>query len=91
MLKLIAIVESFGEAGYIAWVANSKGNTIQIAQGSTASAAIRELIISLKVKCAYDWGAEIEHIGAQELSFEEYEQLDMQNGKAEKEISVCFA
>ncbi len=48
MLKLIAIVESFGEAGYIAWVANSKGNTIQIAQGSTASAAIRELIISLK-------------------------------------------
>lgn len=90
MLKFIAVIENYGDAGYIAWMNNKKGHG-QTAQGKTAEDALNELIISLKIKCAYEWGAQIEDLAVEPISLEEFQKTELREGKIEKEISVCFA
>jgi hypothetical protein len=52
-LTLIANIEDHGEAGFIAWIENIKGLVVQAA---TMEEAHKELLTSIKVKLAFDWG-----------------------------------
>lgn len=52
-IKLIARIESWGDAGYLAYIESIKG---MVEQANTPEDAMKELLISLKVKMAYDLG-----------------------------------
>lgn len=59
MLKLETRIESFNGGGYLGWIDNIKGI---IVQGPTIENVLDELLISLKVKIAYDYDLEIEDV-----------------------------
>lgn len=50
-IKLIVNIESFGEAGCLAWVDEIKG---MVVQADSPEEALKELAVSLKVKRLYD-------------------------------------
>lgn len=57
--KITLCVESFDDdAGYVAWIENEKFKGI-VVQAHTLKEAFNELLISLKVKIANDYGIEI--------------------------------
>lgn len=55
-LFISPVIEDFGDLGFIASLPNLKG---MVAVGNTAAEAKQELIKSLEVKIAYDYGLEI--------------------------------
>ena len=55
-IKLIAHIEAFNEAGYIAYIDSIKG---MVVQGATPEEARCQLLISLRAKIAYDYGVDI--------------------------------
>lgn len=88
-LKLIARIQGHGPAGYLAYIESIKG---MAEMADTPQDAMKELMISLKVKMAYDLGIDID--GLKEsivVPLEQYqiEQIDLGNdGYAEKEINL---
>lgn len=94
ILKLIANIESFGDAGYIAWINNSSKLKGTVVQANSPENAVKELLISLRAKFAYDYGLEIEQVQGKEVdSFDDIEVVDIQkvDGNALKEIKFSFA
>ena len=92
-MKLTANIEGYEGAGYIAFIENIKG---LVTQADTPQDAFKELIISLKVKMAMDYGFQID--GWQEKATDTHYQLDYQielhEGKGQKEIDLkdlCLA
>lgn len=67
-MKLIAKVESFEGVGYIAFIDSIKG---MVVQANSPKEAIKELIISLKAKIAFDYKVRIDQIEDKEFSTEE--------------------
>lgn len=90
VLTLMANIESFGDAGCIAWIDSIKG---MVVQGTEPKDTFRELLISLKVKMAHDYGVKIDQIQEREVGSKEemdalIKQLKLSEGKAKKEISL---
>ncbi|NVM61731.1 putative RNase H-like HicB family nuclease [Mucilaginibacter sp. SG538B] len=87
-LKLIAKVESFGPAGYIAFIDSIKGLVVQ---AKTPQEAIKELLLSFKAKIAFDYNIKIDSIQEQEFESEEalaaYER-DIKEGENEINLSL---
>lgn len=90
MLKLIANVESFGTDHYTACIESIKG---MVVEGNSVEEVCKELLISLRVKLAYDLGIDIDHIEETSTSRDEMI-LNIKDikfspeGKAKKEISL---
>lgn len=88
-LKLTARIQKHGAAGYLAYIDSIKG---MAEMADSPHDAMKELMISLKVKMAYDLGIEID--GLKEsiivpLEKYEIEQIDFDsNDYAEREISL---
>jgi len=61
MLKLIANIEPFGGEGWLAWINNEKFKGL-VVQAESPREAFNELMISLKVKIAFDYKLNIENI-----------------------------
>lgn len=90
MMKLTANIESFEDNKYVAFIDSIKG---MVVQGDSLQDVCKELMISLKVKIAYDYGVDIRDIKHKEFQnekdFEEFvNKIKMDGGKAEKEISL---
>lgn len=66
-LKLKAEIEQVSESEYIACIVDNKKFRGTVVQASTYEDAHRELITSIKVKIAYDYGIEIDTIQDEEL------------------------
>jgi hypothetical protein len=93
LFKLNAYMQSFGEAGYIAWIDNSK-NIKMVVQGKTPDEAAKELLISLKVTMSYMFGVDMDTIQEKECASDEelYTELlkDLRDsGKKELEFKVA--
>lgn len=97
MIKLIANVESF-DNHFVAWIENTKNIKGMVVEGNSVEEVFDELLISLKVKIAYDLGVDIDSINHKtirtEKEMQEYEQmrhLKLSDGKVKKEInlSIC--
>ena len=58
-LDFIAYVEPCGQAGFIGWVDKMKGLVVE---SDSVEGIKRELILSLRVKIAYDFGLELSKI-----------------------------
>ena len=88
-LKLTARIQGHGAAGYLAYIDSIKG---MAEMAETPHDAMKELMISLKVKMAYDLGIELD--GLKEsiiVPLEKYqiEEIDFDsNNYAEKEINL---
>jgi hypothetical protein len=52
-LTLVACIESYGDAGCIGWIESMKGLVVQ---ADSHEKVYDELVTSVKVKLAYDWG-----------------------------------
>lgn len=89
LLKLIANVESFGNDHYIASIESIKG---MVVEGNSVEEVCKELLISLKVKLAYDLGIDIHRMkdkvhDDKNMSID-IEDLKFENGRATKEINL---
>lgn len=87
-LKLIARIEPYGQAGYLAYIDSIKG---MVEMAATPETAMKELLISLKVKLAYDLGIDIDVLKESLIAPFEYkiEKTDLTNrGFTEKEINL---
>ena len=87
-MKLIAQIESFGEAGYLAWIDSIKGMAVQ---ADTPEKAVKELLISLKAKLSFDLGIKFDDIEAVEEREIKPEEIVTIAGKTQKEINFSFA
>lgn len=58
-IQLTAVIQNFGDAGYIGWTERIKGLVVQ---GDSIQETLNELIKSIKVKIAYDFGLDISQI-----------------------------
>ncbi len=87
-LKLIAKVESYGDAGYIAFIDSIKGLVVQ---ANTPKEAIKELLLSLKAKIAFDYKIDIDSIEAKPIKSEEEFKSFMSRAKVgENEINLTL-
>lgn len=90
--KLIARIEPYGAADFLASIESIKG---MAESGSTPEEAVKELLISLKVKMAHDLGVELNELSETIIKpLEEYtiERKCLEEvGYAEKEISLSMA
>jgi hypothetical protein len=92
--KLIARVESAGPDGYLATIESIKG---MVELGTTPELAMKELMVSLKVKLAFDLGISYDALkDSIVVPLEEYaiENVEVkQKGFSEKEIkfNLCVA
>ena len=87
-MKLIACVEPFEDAGYLAWIDHESFKGL-IVQAQTAKDALRELLISLKAKIAFDYGIDFSSIVEKEINSQE--ELEALKGVHEKEINLTLA
>lgn len=89
MLKLIANIEAFGEGRYVAFIETIKG---MVVEGESVEEVFKELLISLKVKIAFDLGVDISSIQTKEFKseqeLEDFKRINFLDGKAKKEISL---
>jgi hypothetical protein len=89
MLKLIANIESFGPAGYIASIDSIKGLVVQ---ADSPQSAAKKLLLSLKAKIAFDYKLEIEDVEHQEFESEEemFKYISgAKEGKNELKLNFC--
>ena len=88
-LKLIARIEPYGQAGYLAYIDSMKG---MVEISNTPEDAMKELLISLKVKLAHTLGIGIDGLKESVIKhLEEYKLEKIQlnvGGYAEKEINL---
>lgn len=88
-LKLIARIEPFGSAGYLAYIDSIKG---MVESAASPEEAMKELLISLRVKMAYDLGVDFDGLRQNTIShMSRYtiEKIDLNEcGYAEKEINL---
>lgn len=88
-LKLVARIEPFGKAGYLAYIDSMKG---MVEMANTPESAMKELLISLRVKLAHTLGIGIDGLKDSVVShLEEYKIEKIQltdGGYAEKEINL---
>lgn len=90
MIKFIANIEAFGAGRYIAFIDTIKG---MVVEGGSVSEVCKELLISLKVKMAYDYGVDINSIKHKEFASEKelddfVKKLEFSEGKAKREINL---
>lgn len=86
MLKLIANIESFGEAGYVGSVDSIKGLVVE---ADTPQNVVKELLLSLKAKFAYDYKVKIDDVEAKKFDTEEEMLKHMDRAKVgENEINL---
>jgi hypothetical protein len=94
MLKLIANVQSFDNY-FVAWIENTRNIKGMVVEGSSVEEVMKELLMSLKVKIAYDLGIDINSIDHKEFrteeEFREFRQLKLMDGKAKKEINLSMS
>lgn len=94
MIKLVANVESYDDH-FVAWIENTRNIRGIVVEGKSAEEAMEELLVSLKVKIAYDLGIDIASITHQQFSsetdLEEFKKLKLMNGKAQKEINLSMS
>ena len=83
MLTLNAEIESHPE-GFLAWISGNEKFKI-VVDGKTPEDALRELLISLQVHFAYNFGLEIK-----EPPIHSFENIEMVDGRTSKEISILF-
>lgn len=84
--KIMAYVESFGdEAGFVAWIDNAKFKGM-VVQSNSLEGVLKELLISLKVKIAYDYGIEIS--GLEKKLEELVHESRLQTGPGKQEINL---
>ncbi|MBS1597265.1 MAG: hypothetical protein JST75_03505 [Bacteroidetes bacterium] len=89
-LKLIARIEDHGDRGYLAYIDSIKG---MVETANTPEDAMKELLISLKVKLAYDLGIEFDGLIESVITpLQEYkiEKAELSDGYAEKEINLML-
>jgi hypothetical protein len=89
MLKLIAKIENFGPAGYIGSIDSIKGLVVE---ADTPQNAVKELLISLKAKIAYDYNIKINDIDHQQFESEEEMKKYIEQakeGENEIKLSLC--
>ena len=91
MVKLVANVEKF-DNHYVAWIENAKMKGM-VVEGESAEEVWNELLISLKVKIAYNLGVDISSIEPLKFkSIKEYEAFKKMDGesrgKVKKEINL---
>lgn len=96
-MKLIANVESF-DNHFVAWIENTKNIKGMVVEGNSIEEVFDELLLSLKVKIAYDLGVDVNSIGHKEFKsdrelaeYEKIKNLKLLDGKGKKEInlSIC--
>ena len=90
--KLIARIEPYGPADFLASIESIKG---MAECGNTPEEAMKELLISLKVKMAHDLGVEIDELSETIIKpLQEYKierKCLEEAGFAEREISLSMA
>ena len=81
VLKLTAHIEPVSNSQFVAWIENEKFKGT-VVQASTLGEAWKELMISIKVKIAYDYNIQINSISEQKVeSMEEFSYLMAKAGK----------
>jgi len=93
LIKLDAHLKNYGDAGYVAWIDNSKNMKMAV-QANTPEKAVKELLISLKVKIAYMFGVDINSIEEKEFNSEAEFQKEIsealkQTGKKELQFQIA--
>lgn len=68
MMTLTAKVESFGEAGFVGYIDTIKG---MVVEADTPQDAVKELLLSLRAKMAFDYGVKVDDIQAKKFNSEE--------------------
>lgn len=76
LIKLDARMRSAEGAGYVAWIDNAKKFKM-VVQADTPEQAAKELIISLKVAMAHNFGVDIDAIEHKRFSNEEELQQEL--------------
>jgi hypothetical protein len=93
MIKLIANVESF-DNHFVAWIENTKTIKGMVVEGNSLEEVFHELLVSLKVKIAYDLGIDMSTLDHKEFKskteFEEFKKFEMTDGIGKKEISLSI-
>ena len=87
-LKLVARIEPYGRAGYLAYIDSIKG---MVEMSATPETAMKQLLISLRVKLAHDLGIDIDSLKDSVVAPSEYkiEKIDLSDdGFAEKQINL---
>jgi len=83
VLKLMAHIEQVSNSQFVAWIENEKFKGT-VVQASTPGDAWKELLISVKVKIAYDYNIQIDTISEQKVeSIEDFSYLMAKAGKNE--------
>jgi tripartite-type tricarboxylate transporter receptor subunit TctC len=89
MLKLIANIESFGEAGYVGSIDSIKGLVVE---ADTPQNTVKELLISLQAKFAYDNNVKMDEIELKQFDTEEELNKfvkEAKEGKNEINLMLC--
>jgi predicted RNase H-like HicB family nuclease len=63
--NLTAYIEDFNGAGFMGWIEGVKGIAVQ---GQSEEEVRSELLTSLKVKIAFDFGIKMENLSSEQLS-----------------------
>ena len=88
MLKLIAKIESFGEAGYIGSIDSIKGLVVE---ADSPQDAVKELLLSLKAKMAYDYNVQMDDVEFKQFQSEEEMKKYVEKAKeGENEINLIL-
>jgi hypothetical protein len=88
MLTLIARIESFGSAGFIGSIDSIKG---MVVEADTPQDAVKELILSLKAKIAYDYNIKIDDIQQKRFDSEDEAKKYIEQAKVgENEINLSL-
>jgi len=88
MLKLIANIESFGNAGFIGSIDSIKGLVVE---AETPQDAVKELLLSLKAKMAYDYNVKIDDVEFMQFQSEEEMKKYVERAKeGENEINLSL-
>jgi PDZ domain-containing secreted protein len=89
MLKLIANITSYGDAGYIGSIDSIKGLVVQ---SDTPQNTAKELILSLKAKIAFDYNIKIDDVEEKEFESEDELLKYVQHVKeGENEINLSIS
>lgn len=86
-IPLTAHIEPFDHVGFLAWINTDKFKVV--VQADSVQNAIKELLISVKVKLAYDYGINLNLIEEKEMLSED--ELDKFVSTGEKEIRFSLA
>lgn len=92
-MKLIAYSEGCGEAGYIAWIDHESFKGM-VVQAKSINESFEELLISFKVKLAFDYGIDPGSIKVEAVRIDRLPEKDEDpktKTKEEKEISLTLA